>query len=200
MKLKSAALLVLLLFGLAGNANAESDPKAVVQTLNDRLIEVMKHGSELGFKGREDKLRPVVSAVYDMTAMTKSTLGLAGAKLSPEDAAKLAEAYTRYSVATYAEQFNAWSGERFEVDQPRAADNGQMLVPSWIVAADGSRTSIDYLMHDDGGSWRIVDVLFDGAVSQVAVRRSEFVPIFRRDGLAALIAVLDNKAASLGHP
>ncbi len=192
------AVVLILLAATPSLAGAEEDPRAVVQQLSDCLLDVMKHGSELGFEGRAEKLQPVVSVVYDMAAMTKGTLGPAAAKLSSEEAGRLAEAYRRYSVATYADQFDGWAGERFVVGRPRPTENGLVVVPSQIVPASGTATEIDYLLHQDGEHWQIVDVLFDGTISQVAVRRSEFVPIFRREGLAGLIAVLDGKSVSLG--
>ncbi len=178
-------------------ATAESDPAAPVHKLCDTLIEVMKQGKELGFQGRVNKLKPVVGSVYDMTAVTKAMLGLAANKLSPEDLGKLSDANARFSVATYADQFNKWDGEKFEVGVPHPGANGATVVPSVIVSGGGNRTSIDYVMHEADGNWTITDVLFNGSISQVAVRRSEFVPIFRQNGLDGLIAVIDSKAAAL---
>jgi len=182
---------------IASAAAAENDPAAQVKLLCDRLIEVMKQGNQLGFEGREKMLRPVLVSAYDMQALTKSTLGLAANKLTPEETDKLAEAYGRFSVATYADQFKSWGGEKFEIEAPRPSTNGNMVVPSYIVGGDGVRTGIDYLVHESDGSWRIIDVLFQGSVSQVAVRRSEFVPIFRSNGIGALIALLDTKTQAL---
>lgn len=179
-------------------ARAADDPRAVVERLSQTLLEVMKRGRELGFQGRVERLKPVVASAYDMMAMTKGTLGVAANKLSTEDAGRLAEAYTRFSVATYADQFDSWGGERFEVGEPRPSANGMVVVPSQIIPGSGDPTRIDYLMHEDAGHWTIVDVLFDGSVSQVAVRRSEFASIFRKDGLPGLITLLDDKSASLG--
>jgi len=166
MKSTLAAIALLLGTACAVPATAESDPTIPVHQLCDRLIEVMKQGKELGFQGRENKLRPVVGGVYDMTAVTKTTLGLAANKLSPEDLAKLADAYGRFSIATYADQFSSWGGEHFEVQEPHPGANGTTVVPSVIVSSDGSRTGIDYVVHENNGNWTIVDVLFNGSISQ----------------------------------
>jgi phospholipid transport system substrate-binding protein len=177
---------------------AEGDPAAPVHKLSDTLIEVMKEGDKLGMQGRENKLRPVVGTAYDMLAVTRTTLGTAANKLSPEDLQKLSDAYGRFSVATYAGQFAKFGGEHFEIGEPRpGAIAGTMVVPSVIVGGDGSRTEIDYVMHEANGGWGITDVLFNGTISQVAVRRSEFVPIYRQNGLQALIDLLDQKTAAM---
>jgi|SRR5579859_6384999 len=197
MKSTLAAIALLLATVCVVPATAVGDPAAPVHKLCDTLIEVMKQGKDLGFKGRENKLRPVVGSAYDMNAVTKATLGLAANKLSPEDLAKLSDAYARFSVATYADQFSKWDGERFEIGEPHPGANGNTVVPSVIVTGDGSRTGIDYVVHETDGNWAIVDVLFNGSISQVAVRRSEFLPIYRQNGLDALVTQIDAKAAGM---
>jgi phospholipid transport system substrate-binding protein len=197
MKSTLAAIALFLAAACALPATADGDPAAPVHKLCDTLIEVMKQGKELGVLGRENKLRPVINSAYDMTALSKATLGLAANKLSPEELAKLSDAYAHFSAATYADQFSKWDGERFEVGAPHPGANGATVVPSVIVGGDGSRTSIDYVVHENNGVWSIIDVLFNGSISQVAVRRSEFLPIFRQSGLDALVSQIEAKAAGL---
>lgn len=198
MKMVARVLAFILVFFCAiARVDAASDPKVVIERFCAQLIETMKLGPKLGFQGRVEKLAPAVAAAYDMTAVSRGSLGAAAGKLSVEEIARVAEAYGRFSVATYADQFSTWDGERFELGAPRPVEGGAVVVPSKIIPSQGDPTEIDYLMRDDSGSWRIVDVLFDGSISQVAVRRSEFSPIFRRDGLAGLISALDSKTQSL---
>lgn len=188
-----AAALALPLPALAGTPEAE----AVIRLFSDRLLDVMKNGPKLGFKGRADKMRPAISEAYDMASMTKSTLGTAASKLSVDEATHLAQTYTDFSVATYASQFDEWDGERFEVGEAHPSTGGAVVVPSWLVPAKGDPTPIDYVMRETEGRWRIVDVLYDGTVSQVAVRRSEFVSIFRAKGLSGLIETIEKQAQAL---
>jgi len=181
-------------------ARAEGDPQAVVQTFCDRLLAVMQHAQDLGFKGREDKLRPAIGEAYDIPKMARNALGPSSAKLSPEELSQLTASFEHYTVATYAAQFDGYGGETFQVDAPKPSVDGTMVVPSRIVPKSGEPTEIDYLLRQDPAlGWRIVDVLLDGSVSQVAVRRSEFVSIYRRDGLNGLVRVLDEKSKAMGE-
>ena len=198
MKSRFAALALILSAVCVFPATADTDPAAPVHQLCDALIASMKQGEQVGIQARENKLRPVIAAVYDMPAVTKTTLGVSANKLSPEDLQKLSDAYGRFSVATYADQFSKFGGEHFEVGEPHpGAQPNTVVVPSVIVGGDGSRTEIDYVMHEANGGWAILDVLFNGSISQVAVRRSEFVPLFRQNGLQGLVDVLDQKTAAL---
>jgi phospholipid transport system substrate-binding protein len=50
------------------------------------------------------------------------------------------------------------------------------------------------MMRPNGESWLISDIYLDGAISEVATRRSEFSTILRNEGIDSLIAALNRKA------
>ena len=55
--------------------------------------------------------------------------------------------------------------------------------------------NIGYRLRQSGGRWKIVDVYYNNAVSQLATRRADFEQSFARGGAKALIAHLDELAA-----
>ena len=71
------------------------------------------------------------------------------------------------------------------------------MVHSQIVKANGEPVKVDYLMRKNGDSWLIADIYLDGAISEVATRRSEFAAILRNEGIDGLIAALNRKADAL---
>jgi phospholipid transport system substrate-binding protein len=76
-------------------------------------------------------------------------------------------------------------------EQPAPAG---VIVKSQIVKANGEPVKIDYLMRRSGDSWLISDIYLDGAISEVATRRSEFAAILKTEGIDGLIAALNRKA------
>jgi phospholipid transport system substrate-binding protein len=48
-------------------------------------------------------------------------------------------------------------------------------------------------MRPNGQSWLISDIYLDGAISEVATRRSEFAGILKSEGIDGLIAALNRK-------
>ena len=50
------------------------------------------------------------------------------------------------------------------------------------------------MMHRNGEGRLISDIYLDGAISEVATRRSEFSTIIRNEGIDGLIAALNRKA------
>jgi phospholipid transport system substrate-binding protein len=75
--------------------------------------------------------------------------------------------------------------------------SGGVMVRSQIIRANGEPVRVDYMMRQSGDAWLISDIYLDGAISEVATRRSEFAAILRSDGIDGLIAALNRKADML---
>jgi len=93
---------------------------------------------------------------------------------------------------TYADRFDIYSGEQLEVsgERPYGPD---VMVQTKFVNSNGGTTTLDYLMRQNQGAWQITDVYLGGTISQVAVQRSEFSSILRREGIDGLVMALNRK-------
>jgi phospholipid transport system substrate-binding protein len=56
---------------------------------------------------------------------------------------------------------------------------------------------LDYVMRAGADGWRIIDVLLNGTISEMAERRSEFSAALRDGGAAGLISLLRQKTVQL---
>ena len=173
------------------------EPKQVVERFQDVLLDTMKQANQLGVDGRYKRLRPEVEKAFDMTRMIRVASGPAWAEAADGKRDALVDAFTRMSTSTYASQFNGYSGESFIIDGVRDGPRDSRLVATQIVKSNGEKVPITYVMVADNGDWRIGDVLLDNSVSELAVRRSEYAAILRRDGVDALIKTLNQKADGL---
>ena len=177
-------------------AQAASEPKAVVQTLYDTLLETMQQGDQLGFEGRYKKLEPVIRETFDVPVMAKIAVGAEWTKFTPEDKQILLDAFDRYMVTTYAARFKTYKGQRFEVGEVKqpTGSNDRMLVESRLIRSNGEPVSLNYLFRPaQGGDWKIIDVYFSGAISEMARMRSDFSATVADGGAKALVAALDRK-------
>ena len=104
--------------------------------------------------------------------------------------------FPRYTIAIYANRFDSYNGQKLEVTGEQPAPSG-VMVRSQIIKASGEPVKVDYIMRRNGDGWLISDIYLDGAISEVATRRSEFAAILRTDGIDGLIAALNRKADSL---
>jgi phospholipid transport system substrate-binding protein len=174
-------------------------PTQVIDALHASLLDVMKNAVALGYPGREQKLRSVVPQHFDVKEMARKSLGEAQWKLASEEAKRrYLETFERFMVANYAGRFDGFSGQSFqtlgEVPDPRP---GAVIVKTRLIDPTDKNIDLNYRMRQVGGTWKVIDVYLDGTVSELAVRRSEFVSIVKRENLDALIVALDAKIAKL---
>lgn len=179
-------------------ARADDSPVATVNAFYNTLLQAMKGGAQLGFAGRRDLLAPAVTKAFDLPMMARITVGPQWPSLTADEQQKLVRAFSDYSIATYANRFDNYSGEKFNVD-PKATPSagGDVIVHSKLVQSDGQAVELDYLMRRTSNVWKIVDVYLSGTISQLAAQRSEFTSVLRQGGAAALIQSLREKAAQL---
>jgi phospholipid transport system substrate-binding protein len=164
-----------------------------VQGLYDTLLATMKNGRTLGQSGRFVQLEPVIRRTFDVAAMARLSVGSSWATMSESQRQQVTESFGRYISAIYADRFDSYSGQKLEVigEQPNGAG---VMVRSQIIKANGEPVKIDYMMRRNGDSWLISDIYLDGAISEVATRRSEFAAILRNEGIDGLVAALNRKA------
>jgi phospholipid transport system substrate-binding protein len=172
-------------------ALADGDPAvARIEKFHEALLLAMKDGPKLGVEGRYKKLESDVDALFDLTTMTKFTVGPAWAKMSESEHAALVKAFRRMTIASYARNFNAFKGQKFMTD-PKAEDRPpDRLVTAQVIPQGEKPVNLVYRMRESGGGWRVVDVIFE-FVSQVATRRADFASTVASGGAPALVKKLD---------
>src|SRR5437660_5739071 len=164
-----------------------------VQGLYDVLLSTMKNGRTLGQSGRFTKLEPVIRRTFDIPLMARLSVGSSWASLTEAQRQQVTESFGRYISAIYADRFDSYAGQKLQVTGELLNAAGTM-VRSQIVKANGDPVNVDYMMRRNGNSWLISDVYLDGAISEVATRRSEFGAILKNEGIDGLIAALNRKA------
>ncbi len=192
------ALWLAVSFYAGSTAALALDAQANVRGFYDTLLITMKNGRTLGQSGRYASLAPVVDRVFDVPFMTQLAIGPSWATFSAAQQQQLTEAFRHYIAATYADRFDSYSGQQLEVigEQPY---NAEVIVQTKIIKSNSETTTINYLMRQNQGSWQISDVYLDGTISQLAVQRSEFNSILRREGVDGLVMELNRKADLLGR-
>lgn len=193
-----AAVAALAVAWRGGESQAAAMPAATLKSFYETLLSVMKEGPKLGFAGRRQRLAPAVTQAFDLALMTRLVVGLPWPSLSAEDQKQLVNAFSEFSIATYANQFDDFSGEKFEVDPKAApAPGNDVIVKTRLIQSNGEPVQLDYLLRQEQAEWRIIDVFLSGTISQLAARRSEFSGILREQGARGLIAVLKDKTKAL---
>jgi len=169
----------------------------VVGRFHEALLDVMKKSSELGYEGRYDTLSPVLDETFDSLFMAQKSVGREWKKMSPQEQRRLLDTIERYTIANYAGRFQGYAGEQFETMGEEESLHGTTLVRTKLIIPDEDDVHLDYRLRAKAGDWKIIDIYLDGTVSELALRRAQYSPLIKREGLDALIAAIDAKVGKL---
>lgn len=172
-------------------------PQARIEGLHEALLGVMQNADTLGYEGRTERLTPVIPEYFDVAFMAQKSVGRHWKKATEADRTRFVETFQRFMVANYAGQFDGFSGQQFVTRGEEPARKETMLVKSVLVNPDDDDVELNYRMRQVDGTWKIIDVYLDGTVSELALRRSEFSGIVKREDFDALIAAIDARVAAL---
>jgi phospholipid transport system substrate-binding protein len=181
-----------LLLAMAAGPAARADPAASqIEVLDSALIDTMKAAKALGVQGRYHRLEPVVARAFDFATMTRFAVGPSWASIPAGQQQALIDAFERLTAASYAHNFNGYSGERIDVDANVLTRGPDKVVTTHLISPGQAPVTIAYRMRDAGGGWKIIDVFYNGAISQLTTRRSDFAGTLAQGGAPALITHLD---------
>jgi phospholipid transport system substrate-binding protein len=187
-------LIIILTMDMAMSYPSAGDRGAVevVEKLHTTLLAVMNEGDQIGYPGRYDRLAPVIKASFDMPFISKTVLGKYWETLNKEQRSRFVEAFAKMSIATYAANFDRYSGERFKTLSEKGVSSGRILVQSQLIKSDGGKIQLDYLLHRTGNQWRIINIIAEG-VSDLALKRADYSAFLKNKGFESLIEKLNEK-------
>ncbi len=190
-------LLVLTAVLMAGQVHAATDPGATkIEAFDAGLLDSMKAGPGATTAERYRRLSPVIERTFNLPVMTQFAVGPAWPSFTPAQQQAAIAAFTRLTVASYAHNFNGYSGERFEIDPDVVTRGPDKIVTTHLIRPHDAPVALIYRMRAAGDSWKVIDIYY-GAISQLTTRRSDFAASIAAGGAPALIAHLTSLSDKL---
>jgi phospholipid transport system substrate-binding protein len=189
---------LLCLCTLSPSAAQDSGAIATVDNLHAALLDIMRNAESLGFAGRRDRIAPVIRESLDLPFIARFALGRYWKDLSVEQQDAFVEVFSRWTVVHYASRFDGYSSEQFKTISSAPARRGREFVRTVLEVNDdpADNVSLDYLLHDNDGKWRIVNVIANG-VSDLSLKRADYGAVVKAQGLDSLIAKLEAQISDL---
>jgi phospholipid transport system substrate-binding protein len=192
---RSVATALAALSVIAIPAAAQAEPAGdTVNALHGGLLALMKSGGNHAARARA--IGPVIDRTFDIPLMTRLSVGPAWTTIPAAQQASLVQAFRNLTVAQYAKNFNSYAGERFVLGGIETR-GGDKLVRTTL-SYGTTNESLNYRLRANGAQYRIVDVYYRNAISQLATRRADFERVMKTGGAPALIAHLNRLAARAG--
>ncbi|HYM01297.1 MAG TPA: ABC transporter substrate-binding protein [Stellaceae bacterium] len=144
---------------------------------------------------REDRLREIVTASFDVPTISRFVLGRYWATATPAERKDFTRLFEHYQVHIYATLFAQYPDSKVKMKGERPEANNRTLVRSEI-AWRGSQqpAKVDWWVKKTDDRFKIIDVSVDG-ISQLVTLRDEFSSVIQQhDGqVAGLIEHLKEK-------
>jgi phospholipid transport system substrate-binding protein len=168
-----------------------------VESLNAAIAAVLPNAEELGYEGRFRRLKPAMEQAFDVGYIAEKSLGRHWRELNDEQKAEWVAAFRDFTVANYAANLDKDRGQRFEVVAEEAAEHETTLVKGRVVDPAAAPFDLTYRLHRTPQGPRIIDVQIKNTVSELALRRADFVSLIARDGFDALLTTIRSRIADL---
>jgi len=173
-----------------------TEAKAVINNFHVSLIDIMKRSEELGLSGRARELYPVLNDSMNILALGVGAVGKRNwRRWEPAQQDQFIEVFLHFMATTYATRFKSFNGQEFVISGDRPGPKSSVIITTEVHSKRRDTTNIHYLMINRGDRWAVADIFLDGAISEVAMRRSEFSSILRSQGFDALIKAIKLKTA-----
>lgn len=191
-RMMAGFFLLLLSQFVVAEVNETEAASQVVQGFQAELLSVMQQGDKLSFAQRFEQLKPAVIKTHDLAKITRIIVSKEWQNLSTEQKQELIQKFSTLSIASYAHYFKSFSGESFKIESVKQLSPGQIYVHTFLVLPDDKDVSMDYLLKKTDDDWHIINIITNG-VSDLALKRSEYVAVIQKSGFDVLISEISAK-------
>lgn len=198
MKTVLIALLLAASPGVVVAASGSPD-KIIVEAMHELQVEL--EGNREAFRAEPALLRGVVDRIllprFDTEFAAQRVLGKYWRNADDAQRMRFINVFYRYLVNNYATYLLDFKGDEVVVMPYKGpADEKYPQIRTSVTLTKGEKASVDYVMRDSGGQWKVMDVVVEG-ISYVRSYREDFGPEIADTGLDALISRLESTTPEL---
>ena len=170
---------ILLMAPLAARADGEA-ARAFVRGLADGAISIVS-SPDLSREQFDAEFRRFVFEGFNTQVVGRSALGRYWRVATEEQRAAYQDAFFGYIVETYAARFKQYADESFQVNGVREINEAEAIVSTVIVRPTATDVAVDWHVLQDGGEYRIVDMIIEGLRLSITLR-DQFSAAIRANG------------------
>ena len=177
-------------------ASAQETPDALVKRTTDEVLAIIKADKDLQAGNNAKVVELAEQKVlphFDFERMTRLAVGRNWAQASDAQKQALIKEFRTLLVRTYSTSLSQYRNQTIEVKPTRMTpQDKEATVRTAVIQQGGPPIPIDYAMEKMGDSWKVYDVVIDGA-SLVTTYRGTFNDQVQKGGLDGLVKTLQER-------
>ena len=155
-----------------------------------KLHEGLKKIKSKDFKNYNEIIS-LVQNTYDTEQMLLKVIGKVW-RSSPDNKKRIMiDVFEEYIAKNYIKRFAKIDETKFEILKEKKISNFIMVKSKLVLKQED--ISINYLLNNKNGNWKIFDILLAGSVSEIATKKSEFNRFIKDGDINPLINALKEK-------
>ena len=155
-----------------------------------KLHEGLKKIKSKDFKNYNEIIT-LVQNTYDTEQMLLKVIGKVW-RSSPDNKKRIMiDVFEEYIAKNYIKRFAKIDETKFEILEEKKISNFIMVKSKLVLKQEN--ISINYLLNNKNGNWKIFDILLAGSVSEIATKKSEFNRFIKDGDINPLINALKEK-------
>ena len=158
------------------------------------------HDSQKSFAEKQSILVKTFNDMVDTGWIARFVLGKTWNSATDEQKAQYTTLYRAYLTKSYVSNFDEETEGKLEdikILGISDTDDDRFVVRTEMALQGSNPVRVDYLLRDDSGSYKVIDIVVEG-VSLLATHRSQFTEIAGNGGMNGVISKLQQMAAN--HP
>ena len=201
MKRKVGIFVILLLPLLTATAPAQDidKPEDVILSTVDNVISRITAEREMLDTQPETVyglINDLIIPVFDFHNMSRWILGKYWKQANEEQRGVFTSEFKDLLVRTYAKAVLGFTNEKVNYLETLTGSKPNIVMVKTQIISDAGITPVNYTMHISDGSWKVVNVAFEG-ISLVETYRKSFASEIRNNGLESLLQKLVDKNETL---
>jgi phospholipid transport system substrate-binding protein len=187
------ALIALASVSILTVARAAADPTSFIANVGTQGIRAL--APDISPAERIARLSRLFQEDFDITGIGTFALGRYRSSATPQEQQEFFRVYPDFTVRALSNRLDDYGGATFQVTSSRLVGN-DTVVNSQMSRANGTRIEFDWYLTDNGGQYRITDVVVGGVSMKVALR-DQFASWIESNGhrFGALLTVLRQQVA-----
>jgi phospholipid transport system substrate-binding protein len=171
-------------------------PTDIVRQIIEKSLDIIQNPS-YGKQEKQRKVRSLVDPHFDYQEMAKRSLGPNWGKLSPAQRQEFVALFSQLLEASYSDKIEKYA-QNVRIDYTGEIPSGDTVEVRTVVVRANDRMPLNYRLINEGGTWKVYDVVFEG-VSLVSNYRSQFSRIIHESSYTELVRRLKTKVSELSH-
>jgi phospholipid transport system substrate-binding protein len=188
------------IFGLALNLTVGAagawagQPTEVVRHVIEKALDILQNPAYSG-EARRQMVKGIVDPHFDYREMAKLSLGATWNRLSSGQRDEFVRLFAELLEASYSDKIEKYA-QRVKIDYTGEISMGNRAEVRTVVVKPNDRIPLNYRLMQEGGTWKVYDVVIEG-VSLVSNYRSQFRRIIHQSSYADLVRRLKTKVSEL---